>query len=327
MKLLRRRFLHLAAGAAAVPMVSRFAFAQIYPTRPVRVIVAFAPGGVTDVLARLIVSKVGEQLINQFYVENIAGGSGNIGTGQAAKAAPDGYTLLCVFSSSLVVNPTLFDKTPFDPVRDFDPISLAVTSTTVLVVNPSVPAKSVSELAALIRNNPGKYSYSSAGTGTQSHLAGEQFRLSLGLDIVHVPFSGGAPSIAAVVAGHTPVGFAAPVVAVPQIQDGKLRGLAVTSKTRSPSLPQVATMTEAGYPDIEGDSWIGFVAPAGTPKEVITLLNREIVKAIAVPEMRERLATLGYDPVASTPEEFGARIKSELVTWAKVIRAANIKVQ
>jgi tripartite-type tricarboxylate transporter receptor subunit TctC len=195
------------------------------------------------------------------------------------------------------------------------------------VVNPSLPVKSVSELIVLIRNNPGKYSYSSAGAGTQSHLAGEQFRLSLGLDIVHVPFSGGAPSIAAVVAGHTPVGFAAPVVAVPQIQDGKLRGLAVTSKTRSQSLPQVATMTEAGYPDIEGDSWVGFVAPAGTRKDVIALLNREIVKAIAVPEMRDRLTTLGYDTVASTPEEFSSRIKAELATWAKVIRAANIGVQ
>ncbi len=322
----RRLFLRLGAAAAATAVVAGHAFAQTYPARSVRVIVAYAPGGVTDVLTRLIAGKLGEQLGKQFYVENLAGGSGNIGMGQAAKAAPDGYTLLGAFSS-MVVNPSLFDKAPYDPVRDFDPISLAATSTNVLVVNPSIPANSVGELIALIRANPGKYSYASAGAGTQSHLVGEQFRLSLGLDIVHVPFNGGSPMIASVVAGHTPVGVAAPVVAVPQIQDGNVRGLAVTSKTRLPTLPQVPTMTEVGLPDIEGDSWVGFVAPAGTPKDIIALLNREIVKMIALPEMRAHLATLGYDPVASTPEEFATRIKTEIATWAKVIRAANIKLE
>ena len=194
---------------------------------------------------------MGEQLGRQFYVENIPGGSGNIGMGQAAKAAPDGYTLLGAFAA-LAINPILFEKTPYDPVKDFEPISLAATSTTILVVNPAVPAKSVDELVALVRANPGKYSYSSAGIGTQSHLAGEQFRLSLGLDIVHVPFNGGSPAIAAVVAGHTPIGFATPTAAAPQIEDGKVRGLAVTSKQRSRALPGVATMTEAGHPRNRG---------------------------------------------------------------------------
>jgi tripartite-type tricarboxylate transporter receptor subunit TctC len=324
--LTRRDVLRLAGGLVAVPFVPERASSQSYPTRPVRVIVAYAPGGVTDVLTRLIVGKVGEQLGRQFYVENIPGGSGNIGMGQAARAAPDGYTLLGAFAA-LAINPILFEKTPFDPVKDFEPISLAATSTTILVVNPAVPAKSVGELVALIRANPGKYSYSSAGIGTQSHLAGEQFRLSLGLDIVHVPFNGGSPAVAAVVAGHTPIGFATPTAAAPQVEDGKVRGLAVTSKQRSPALPGVATMTEAGHGDIEGDSWVGFVAPAGTPKDVVTLLNREMVKAIAQPDNRDKLTALGYDPVGSTPEELGAQIKSDIVTWAKVIRAANIRVQ
>jgi tripartite-type tricarboxylate transporter receptor subunit TctC len=322
----RRDVLRLASGLAAVPIFTECASAQSYPTRPVRVIVSYAPGGVTDVLTRLIVGKVGEQLGRQFYVENIPGGSGNIGMGQAAKAAPDGYTLLGAFAA-LAINPILFEKTPYDPVKDFEPISLAATSTTILVVNPTVPAKSVGELVALVRTNPGKYSYSSAGIGTQSHLAGEQFRLSLGLDIVHVPFNGGSPAVASVVAGHTPIGFATPTAAAPQVEDGKVRGLAVTSKQRSRALPGVATMTEAGHPDIEGDSWVGFVAPAGTPRDIITLLNREIVKAIAQPDTRDKLTALGYDPVGSTPEELGAQIKSDIVTWAKVIRAANIRVQ
>jgi tripartite-type tricarboxylate transporter receptor subunit TctC len=240
----RREVLRLASGLAAVPFVAERAIAQSYPTRPVRVIVAYAPGGVTDVLTRLIVGRVGDQLGRQFYVENIPGGSANIGMGQAAKAAPDGYTLLGAFSS-LAINPILFEKTPYDPVKDFEPISLGATSTTILVVNPTVPAKSVGELAALVRANPGKYSYSSAGIGTQSHLAGEQFRLSLGLDLVHVPFNGGSPAMAAVVAGHTPIGFATPTAAAPQIEDGKVRGLAVTSKERWRALPGVATMTAA----------------------------------------------------------------------------------
>ena len=324
MKIPRRRFLHLAAGAALMPAVSRNARAQAYPTRPVRSIVAFAPGGVTDTFARLMAQKLGEHLGQQFYVENIAGATGNIGTGQAARAAPDGYTLLFAFSS-YVVNPTLFNKIPYDPYKDFEPVSLAVSSTTVITVNPAVPAKSVRELVALIRANAGKYSFASAGAGTQAHLAGEQFRLSQGLDLVHIPYNGGGPAIAAVVGGHTPIGFSSPAASIPQIKEGNVRALAITRKTRSPILPDVPTMIEAGYPEIEGDSWVGLLVPAGTPKDIIGLLNREVVKIIAAPDMRARLEELGYDPVASTPEEFAARIKAEIETWAKVIRAAHLK--
>jgi tripartite-type tricarboxylate transporter receptor subunit TctC len=319
----RRRFI---AGALAlsVPGATSARAQSAYPNRPVRVIVPFAPGGITDVTARLIAGKLGEQLGRQFYVENIVGGSGNVGMGQAAKAAPDGYTVLTAYSS-FVINPSMFERVPYDPVNDFDPVSLAVTSTTVLAVNPSLPASTVAELVALIRANPGKYTYASAGTGTTSHLAGEQFRLSLGLDLVHVPFGGGAPSMAAVVAGHTPIAFSSPTAAVPLIRDGKARALAVTSKLRSPTLPEVATMTEAGFPAIEGESFVGFVVPAGTPKEIIALLNREIVKCMAVPDMIERQAMLGNDPATGTPEEFSRRIRAELSIWAKVIKAANIR--
>ena len=319
----RRRLITgtLALGVAATaPARAQSA----YPNRPVRVIVPFAPGGLTDVVARLIAGKVGDQLGRQFYVENIVGGSGNVGMGQAARAAPDGYTILTAFSS-YVINPALFQRVPYDPVNDFGPVSLAVTSTTVVVVHPDLPASNIAELVALIGASPGKYSYATAGVGTTSHLAGEQFRLALAPDLVHVPFGGGAPAMASVVAGHTPVGMGAPTVVVPLINDGKLRALAVTSRTRTQTLPSIPTMIEGGYPDIAGDSFVGFVVPAATPKDVIALLNREIVKGLATPEMKERQAALGNDVVASTPEEFGERIRAELSTWAKVIMAANIK--
>lgn len=300
--------------------------AQSYPTHAVRAIVAFAPGGVTDTLARLVAQKLSENLGQQFYVDNVSGASGNIGTAQAAKAAPDGYTIYFAFSS-YVVNPTLFAQIPYDPAKDFDPVTLAVTSTTVLTVNPMVQANTVKELVALIKSSPGKFSYSTAGAGTQAHLAGEQFRLLLDLDLVHVPYNGGAPAIMAVVAGHTPIGFSSPAASIAQIQKGNVKALAVTGAKRSRIFPDVPTMAEAGYPQIMGDSWVGVLVPAGTPKDIVSLLQREIAKVIAAPDMQARLTELGYDPVGSSPEEFGARIKSEIASWGQVIRAAHITVQ
>jgi len=320
----RRLILPIASFLLALLALPQAGLAQVYPARPVRMIVGFAPGGPTDVFARLLAQKLSENLGKQFFVENITGGTGNIATGQAAKAAADGYTLMMAFSSH-VVNPTLFERVPYDPYKDFEPVTLAVSSTTVLTVNPSVPARSVADLVALIRSGSVKYSFASGGTGAQPHLAGEQFRLSLGLDLVHVPFNGGGPAIAAVVAGHTPIGFNALTPALPQIKDGKLRALAVTSQTRSQILPDVPTMTEAGYPDIEGDSWVGVLVPTGTPGDIVRLLHREITRIIADPEMKKRLASVGFEPLMSTPEEFGSRIKIEIERWGKVIRAANIK--
>ncbi len=326
MKLPRRQFLHLAAGAAALPAVSRIASAQTYPSRPVRVIVPFAPGGPTDIFARLVAQKLSERFGKQFYVENIGGAGGNVGMGQGAKAAPDGYTILVV-ATTIVVNPTLYDRVPFDPYKDFDPVTLAVTSPEVLSVNPSLPVQSVKDLVAFIKAHPGKYTFASPGTGTPGHLVGELFRLSLGLDLVHIPFNSAGLAIGSTVAGHTPIAFTTPPPVVPQVKEGKLRALAVASKTRLQALPDVPTMAEAGYPDIEGEAWFAVIVPARTPKEIIALLHGEIVKIIALPDMKERMATLGFDPVGSAPEECAAQFRTEAAKWAKVIREAGIKAQ
>jgi tripartite-type tricarboxylate transporter receptor subunit TctC len=326
MKLPRRNFLHLTAGAAVLPAVPRFARAQTYPMRPVRVIVPYAPGGPTDVFGRLMAQKLSEQLGKQFYVENIGGAGGNVGMGHGAKAAPDGYTILVV-PPTIVVNPALYDKVPFDPYKDFDPVTIAVTSPDVLSVNPSLPVETVKDLVALIKANPGKYNFASPGTGTPGHLVGEQFRLSLGLDLVHIPFNSAGLAIGSTVAGHTPIAFTTPPPVVPQVKEGKLRALAVASKMRSRALPDVPTMAEAGYPDIEGEAWFAVIVPAGTPKEIITLLHQEVVKLIALPDMKERLATLGFEPIGNTPEECAAQFKTEIAKWEKVIRQAGIKAQ
>jgi tripartite-type tricarboxylate transporter receptor subunit TctC len=326
MKLPRRQFLHLAAGAAAFSAASRIARAQNYPDRPVRVVVPYAPGGPTDTITRLLAQKMTEHVGQQFYVENIGGGGGNIAMGRVARMAPDGYTLLMI-NPSYVVNPTLYGKVPYELEKDFDLVSLAVLTTLVITVHPSVPAHSVKELVALIKSNPGKYSYASPGTGTPGHLVGETFRISLGLDLVHVPFNSAGLAVGSNVAGHTPICFASPSPAAQQVLEGKLRGLAVTSKTRSEALPDLPTTAEAGYPDVAGDNWQGIVVPAGTPKPIITFVHGEVVRIMALPDIKKRLAVLGFEPVASTPEEFARHAKLEFAKWADVIRASNIKAQ
>jgi tripartite-type tricarboxylate transporter receptor subunit TctC len=324
MQLSRRRLLQFVAGFATLPIASKTAGAQTYPTRPVRVIVPYAAGGQTDVFARLVAQRLSEQFAKPFYVENIVGASGNIGTGQAARATPDGHTLVFVFTT-FTVNPAFFKKVPYDPSKDFEAITLAASSTTVLLVNASVPAKGVKELVDLVRVNPGKYSFASPGAGTPPHVFGEQFRLSLGLDLVHVPFNGLGPQTASVLAGHTPISIGGLASAEQHIKDGKLRVLAVLGKSRSRVLPDVPTMAESGYPNLEADSWVGVLAPAGTPKEIVALLNREIVKIAVAPDTQERLVALGYEAVGSTPEDFSAQIRSETEKWARVVREANIK--
>jgi tripartite-type tricarboxylate transporter receptor subunit TctC len=326
MRLPRRRFLRLAAGAAVLPVLSGIASAQSYPTRPVRVIVPFAPGGPTDVCARLIAQKLSEQLGSQFYIENVAGAGGNIGTGQAARAAADGYTILITVNNYLI-NPTLYDKVPYDAVKDFEAVTLAAVFPSALLIHPSLPARTVQELVTLIKEHPGKYSFASPGFGTPSHLLGEQFRVTVGLDLVHVPYGGSGPAIASVVAGHTLIGFAALSAAVPYVKDGTLRALAVMSKNRSQALPELPTIAEAGYPELDADAWIGVLVPTGTPKEIVTLLHDEIVKILTRPETKERISALGFDPVGTTPEEFTAQMKLEIERWAKVIRAAKIKAE
>ena len=300
------------------------AVAQSYPDRPVHVVVPYAPGGPTDVVTRLIAQKLSERSGKQFYVENIGGGGGNIAMGRVAKMPADGYTLLMV-NPSYVVNPTLYRDPPYRFEKDFDTVSLAVLTTLVIVVHPSVPARTLQELVALIRANPGKYSYASPGAGTPGHLVGEIFRSSLGLDLVHVPFNSAGLAVGSAVGGHTPICFASPSPAAQQVIEGKLRGLAVTSVARSQALPEVPTTAEAGYPPVAGDNWQGIIVPSGTPKAAIDFIHREIVEIMALPDVKTRLAVLGFEPVASTPEEFTRHAKAEFEKWAKVIRESNIK--
>ena len=297
-----------------------------YPDKPVKIIVPFAPAGPTDVVARLIATKLSERLGRQFYIENVTGAGGNTGMGQAARAAPDGYTILFV-SSSYVVNPSLYPKIPYDPYKDFIPVTVAGDAPNILLVHPSVPAKTVGALIDYIRANPGKVSYASAGTGTTPHLSGELFRLSMKLDIVHVPFSGAGPAIQSLAGGHTPMAFTSLPPAIPLIQDGKIRPLAVSAEKRVAALPDVPTLAEAGLADQEADTLQAVLVPAGTPRPIVDFLYREIKTIVALPDIKERFAMLGLDPVTNTPEEFAAQIRKEIAKWGKVIRDANIKIE
>src|SRR5438270_4256064 len=324
MTLPRRKVLHLAASAAALAAGSHIAWAQSYPARPVRVVVPFAPGGPTDIFARLIVQKLSDQLGKQFYIENVGGASGSIGTAQVARAPPDGYTILFNVNS-FAINPVFFDKVAYDPLRDFEPVMLAARNDVVFAVNPSLPVKTVAEFVALTKARDSRFTFSSGGTGSVTHLVGAQFGLSVGLDVVHIPYNGAGPAIAAAVAGHIPAAFSSTPPAIAHIADGRLRALAVTGKVRSPSLPDVPTMAEAGYPETKGDQWVGVFVPARTPKEIVAMLNREVAKALATADIKERFATIGFVPVGSSPEELSALVRSDMETWGKVIRAASLK--
>jgi len=319
----RRRFLQLAASAAALAIAPQIAWTQSYPARPVRMIVPFAPGGPTDVFARLVAQKMSEQTGKQFYVENVGGAGGNVGTARAAQSAPDGYTIL-VTGGGHVNNPFLYRHVPYDPFRDFDAVTLAVSQPVVLTVHPSVPAQNVKELLAQIKANPSKYTFASPGVGTPPQLTGELFRLSLAPELVHVPFNGGGPAVASTVAGHTPISFGAVTPAVPLVKDGQLRALAVTSKARTKALPDTPTMTEAGYPEVEGASWVGVVMPVGTPKEIIAQVHKMIADIVVLPDIRERLDALAYEPIANTPDECNEFFRVETAKWSKVIKAAGI---
>jgi tripartite-type tricarboxylate transporter receptor subunit TctC len=307
---------------ACVPATS----AQGYPTRPVRVVVGFPAGGPTDVIARLVSQKLSDALGQQFFVENIGGAGGNTASGQVARATPDGYTIMAI-STGFVVNPSLYAKVPYDPVKDFSAVTLVAASPNVVVVNPSVPAKSLPELVQLIRNNPGKYSFAGPGVGSTPHLGGELFRLAFGLDLVHVPFTGAAPAVQATIGGHTPIAFTALPSSLAAIQGGQVRAIGVAATERADAIPDVQTFAEQGIKEQEADTLTGLVAPAGTPKEIVDLLYREIAKAVAQPDVKERLAVLGFKPVANTPDEFSARIKLEIEKWGKVVRDAKLKIE
>ena len=319
----------LAAGICAVVLLSPLsgaAQAQSYPSHPVRFLVPFAPAGPTDVFARIVAQKLSAKLGQQFFVENQTGAGGNLAMGNGAHAAPDGYTVVFV-STSFTVNPSLFAKTPYDPYKDFAPVTLAAVSPNILTVHPSIPAQNVKELIAFLKAHPGKYSFASPGIGTTAHLSGELFRFSQELDLVHVPFTGSGPAIQSALAGHTPVAFTVITPAIEQVKAGMLRGLAVTTPKRSQALPDVPTLAEAGLPDQESDTLQGVLVPAGTPKPIIELLHREILDAMAQPDVKEKMEPLGFEKIGSTPDEFATRIKTEIPKWGKVIREANITPQ
>jgi tripartite-type tricarboxylate transporter receptor subunit TctC len=322
----RRRVLQVVAAAPLLALQPGRAAAQAYPIRPVRVIVTTGPGGQGDTTARLVAAKLTESLGQSFYIENMPGGGGNIAMAATARAAPDGYTLLAA-TSNIVTNISLYPKISYDPYKDFDPISLMCSSPHVLVVHPSIPAQSINELVALAKASPGKYSYASAGRGTPAHLAGELFKLTFDVDITHVPFNGGGPATASTLGGHVPVAVSAVPTAVAYIRGSQLRALGMFSSKRSSALPDVPTMMEASGHDLPADIVNGLMVPAGTPKAIIEFLHRETGKVMAMPDTRDKLATMGFDPVASTPEEFAQWIRIEIVRWGKVIRDANIALQ
>ncbi len=295
-----------------------------YPERPVRIVVPFPAGGPADVLARIVGDRLAQSLGKPFVVENKAGAGGNIGMDQGARAAPDGYTLTLAPVGNLTVAPALYAKLPYDPAKDFAPISVLAVVPNILIVHPSVPAKTVAELVALAKAKPGSLNYASPGNGSIPHLAAELFKRMAGIDIVHIPFNGVAPATNAVLSGEVQIFFAQSSSALPQWRAGKVVALGVATRKRIAAAPELPTIAEQGFPDFEATSWYALVAPAGTPMPVIDRLHAEIVRALAAPDVRERIAGLGAEPVGNSPAEFAAMQRSETARWTRVAKEANI---
>ena len=311
------------AGCAGLLLAGASSAQSPYPDRPVKIIVPFAAAGPTDVVARLIAQKLSEKFGQQFYTENMGGAGGNLGMAAVARSPADGYTIL-FSSSSYTVNPSLYAKSPYDPDRDFAPVTKAAGSPNGLFVHPSIPAKSVKELVDLLKANPGKYTFASPGIGTTPHLSSELFKLTFGLDFALAPFPGGGPSIQSVVGGHTPMCFQAIPPATPLVKDGKLRALAITAKTRSPALPDVPTLDELGIKGQEAETMQGVLVPAGTPKPIVDLLQTEIARIVNLPDVRDKMLAMGLEPDGMSPAEFAAYIKADVAKWKKVIADAKI---
>jgi tripartite-type tricarboxylate transporter receptor subunit TctC len=323
MKLRRRQFLQLTAGAAALPSMSRLARAQSYPSRPVRIIVGVAPGGANSTVARLVAQQLSEQLGQQFIVENRPGAGGNVGAQAAANAAPDGYTLLFCASAN-AISATVYDKIGFDFVRDIAPVASLVRGSLIMDVNPSFPAKTVPEFITYAKANPGKINMASAGIGNTTHLAGELFMMLTGVKLTHVPYRGGAPAVTDLLGGQVQVYFDGISGSLEYVRTGKLRALGVTTATRADVLPDVPSIAES-VPGYEVSGWYGIGAPKDTPAEIIDKLNTEINGGLADPNLKARLAALGYATFASSPAAFGHFIAGEIEKWASVVRFAGIK--
>ncbi|MFZ2079034.1 MAG: tripartite tricarboxylate transporter substrate binding protein [Xanthobacteraceae bacterium] len=325
MKLPRRKFLHLAAGAAALPALPRVASALDYPTRPVRIIVGYAPGGTNDISARLMGQWLSERLGHQFVIENRPGAGSNLATEAVVHSPPDGYMLLLVNTSN-AINATLYDKLNFNFIRDVAPVAGIMHSPPVMVVNPSLPARSVPEFITYAKANPGKVNMGSAGIGSVTHICGELFKMLSGVNLVHVPYRGGGPALVDLLGGQVQVMFVGVTELIEHIKAGRLRALAVTTATRSPALPDIPTVGEfvAGY---EAITFYGIGAPKGTPADIIDRLNKEINAGLADSKLKARLADLGGTPLAGPPGDFGKLIADETEKWAKVIRATGIKAE
>ena len=322
------RLTHLHALRAFACVVacaaSSVAFAQSYPARPLRLIVAFAPGGSVDVIARVVGQKLGDNLGQQVVIDNRPGAGGNVSAEIAARAAPDGYTLY-ICSASLVANPSLYRKVAYDPIRDFAPITLLASAQSVLVAHPGFPAKSVKELIALAKKTPGKINYASPGSGSSGHLTMELFKAMAGVDLVHVPYKVMSQLQADVIAGQVPIAFSTIPGALPHIQAGRMLPLAVSGARRSPVLPNVSTVAEAGVPGYEATTWYPVLAPAGTPRAIVEKLNNELNAIVTAPDMKERFHALGIDAIGSTPEALASHIKTELRKWAKVVQLSGAR--
>ncbi len=323
MTLSRRRVLQVAAGVAALPVVLRRASAQTYPSRPVTIIVGFAPGGAPDVLARLLALSLQEQLGQTFIVENRQGGSGNIATEAVARAAPDGHTLLLCISGN-AINATLYDNLKFDFVHDLAPVAGVARGPNVMIVNPNVPAKTVPEFIAYAKANPGKINFGSGGAGTSVHMSGELFKLMSQIDMQHVPYRGESAALTDIIGGQLQVMFPTSLGSIPHIKSGAVRALAVTTPTRSEALPDLPAVAEF-LPGYDASGWQGMSAPKGTPGEIVEKLNVAINKALGDPKIKARISDLGSTTMVMSPTEFGKFIADEVAKWAKVIRAANVK--
>ena len=319
------RAIVLAAGLAA--LVGSAPAATAYPTKPITLIIGFAPGGPSDVMSRILTKRMEQILKQPFVIENRPGAGGGIAGAAVARAAPDGYTVLLATGSLLAINVSLYKNLGYDPVKDFEPIALVGMQTNVLYTYPGLPAKTLGELIAHAKANPGKLSFGSGGIGTPAHLAGELLKIEAKIDMTHVPFRGTGPALQSVIGGHVPMAFNPPSPLIPHLQSGSIRAIAITTLARTAALPDVPTIAELGFPGFEATTWHGFVAPAGTPKEVVAALHRAIKATLNDPASRKQLTELGVDLVDRTSEEFRNYIKSEIPKWAAIVKAAGLKAE
>lgn len=326
---MKKHYLHILSSCIitalfAIPAIATFA--QAYPAKPVRMVVPFPAGGATDIVGRLVAQKLSEAWGQQVIVDNRGGAGGTIGSDVVAKSAPDGYTILVATSSTHAIAPSLYSKLAYDPVRDFTPVTLLASATILLAVHPSVPAKTVKELIALAKGQPKALSFASSGNGGISHLIGEQFKSMAGIQMLHVPYKGDTPALVDLASGQVSLMFGTAVSFLPYVKAGRLKALAVTNPKRSPIVPDIPTVAESGLPGFEALQWFGIFAPAGTPKDIVARLHGEIVKILRVPDVRERLSSLGADVVGNTPEQFAAFQRADAAKWTKVVKESGAKI-